>query len=399
VDGVLREQLSQDQLRLLQVIFEPFDQDRGWRVWQYVDLTVEARFGLDAAAVLDSLPAVGYHSPMSMSYGLTWREDSHLQPQPGTHVALTVAGLRYLRPATEPLLGAFLVTVRHMVDAQSKLMPDPRQVVEATVSSASVMEELRTWSIKGVSGPPVEAMLRKVRRLLGHEPYLYNVVDQPKADIEDWTARVPAILSSYRGIGSVDDYLDRLITLVAPPEPPPAPPSSRPLDIPYAVGYLDAVWKSRTNSHLFVNLDSASIARLTLACESEEEFNSFMSALADVLGQVVKPGTAGVPQGAALEQVRDWLVPQLDTDAGDRVATAFGTLIRLRHIRVGTQHADARHKAVNAFREIGLPFPPSSWDHAWTHVAVMARGALDALREEVNAGLRQPQQSRSDSLT
>jgi hypothetical protein len=390
VDEVLREELSQDQLRLLQVIFEPFDQDREWPVWQYVDLTVDARFGLDAAAVLDSLPMVGYHSPMSVSYGLTWREDSYTQPQPRTHVALTVAGLRYLRPASEPLLGGFLVTVRHMAEVQSKLTPDPRQVVEATVSSASITEELTTWSIKGVSGPPVEAMLRKVRRLLSHEPYLSNVVHQPKPDIEDWTARVPAILRSYRGIGSVDDYLDRLITLVAPPEPPAAPPSSGPLDIPYAIGYLDAVWQNRTNSHLFVNLDPASIARLTLACESEEDFNSFMSALADVLGQVAKPATAGPPQGGALEQIRDWLIPKLDADAGDRVTAAFRTLIRLRHIRVGTQHGDARHKAVDAFREIGLPFPPPSWGHAWTHIAVMARGALDALREEVNAGLRQP---------
>ena len=92
-----------------------------------------------------------------MSYGLTWRENSRMQPQPGTHVGLTVAGLQYLRPATEPLLGAFLVTVRHMIDAQSKLTPDPRQVVEAMVSSSSITEELTTWSIKGVSGPPVEA--------------------------------------------------------------------------------------------------------------------------------------------------------------------------------------------------------------------------------------------------
>lgn len=388
MDAILREPLSQDQLRLLQVIFEPFDQDRGWPVWQYVDLISDAKFGLDAAAVLDSLPIVGYHSPMSLSYGLTWREDSHSQPQPGTHVALTVAGMRYLRPATEPLLGSFLVTLRHMVDTQSKLTPDPRQVVEATVSSSSITEELATWNIRGVSGPPADAMLRKVRRLLGHEPYLYSVVQQPKPDIEDWTARVPAILRSYRGIGSVDDYLDCLIALVAVRESPSEPPSSAPLDIPYAVGHLDAVWKSRAKSHLFVNLDPASVARLTLACGSEEEFNSFMSALADVLGRVAKPGATDPPQGSALEQVRDWLVPQLDADAGDRVATAFATLIRLRHIRVGTQHADARHKAVDAFREIGLPFPPPSWKYAWTHIAVLARGALDVVREEVNAGLR-----------
>lgn len=100
MDGMLREELLQDQLRLLQVIFEPFDQDRGWPVWQYVDLTLDAKFGLDAAVVLDSLPVAGHRSPMSMSYGLTWREDSNMQPQPGTHIALTVAGLRCLRPAT-----------------------------------------------------------------------------------------------------------------------------------------------------------------------------------------------------------------------------------------------------------------------------------------------------------
>jgi hypothetical protein len=91
------------------------------------------------------------------------------------------------------------------------------------------------------------------------------------------------------------------------------------------------------------------------------EFNSFMSALADVVGRVVKPGTVDPPQRGALDQVRDWLVPRLDPDAADRGATGFVLLIRLRHIRVSTQHADPRHKAVDAFREIGLPFPPQGW--------------------------------------
>lgn len=390
VHGMLREPLTQDQLRLLQVIFEPFDRGLGSPVWQYVDLTMDAKFGLDAAAMLGSLPTVGVHSPMSISYGLTWRDGSYSQPQPDTRISLTVAGLRYLTSAAEPLLGSFLVTIRHMIDEQAKLTPDPGQVVEATISSSSITEELTTRSIKGESGPPVGAMLRKVRWLLGHEPYLYNVVHQPKPDVEDWTVRIPAILRSYRGIASIDDYLDRLIDLVELPEPPSAPPSSGPLDIPNALGYLDAVWKSRTGSHLFVNLDPASIARLTLACDSQEDFNSFMAALADVLSRAVKPGTAVPPQRGALEQVRYWLIPRLDQDAGDRVTTAIGTLIQLRHIRVGTQHADARHKAVDAFREIGLAFPPSSWAYAWTHIAVMARGALDTVREEVNAGMRYP---------
>jgi hypothetical protein len=73
-----------------------------------------------------------------------------------------------------------------------------------------------------------------------------------------------------------------------------------------------------------------------------------------------------------------------------RVSAAFATLTRLRHIRVSAQHADARHEAVEAFREIGLTFPPAEWQEAWTHVVVMARGALDVLREEAHAGLAQP---------
>ena len=59
-----------------------------------------------------------------------------------------------------------------------------------------------------------------------------------------------------------------------------------------------------------VSLDPASVARLTLACGSEEEFNSLMSALADVLGQVTVPGTVVPPQRGALEAVREYLAPR-----------------------------------------------------------------------------------------
>lgn len=384
--GLLREPLSDDQLRLLHVIFDPFSQSGEWPVWQYVDLMLDAD-GVDAADALASLPRVGEHSPVTLNYGLTWRDNSHMAPQPDSRVTLTVAGLRYLRPGTEPLLGAFLVTVRHLVDTQRVLVPSPAKVVEATVSSDTLANVIKTESIRGVSAPPVEATMRKVRQLLGHEPFLYHIVQHPRTEQERWTVQVPAILRAYRDISSIDDYLDKVIELVAPPEPPSVPPSAAPLDIPYAVGYLDAVWKSKTGSRLFVNLDPASVARLTLACADEGDFNSQMSALADVLGAVVTPGKAKPPQSGAIEEVRDYLIPKLDADVAGRVADAFMTLIRLRRIRVSAQHGDARHKAVAAFREIGLPFPPVTWDQAWAHVAGMARGALDVVREEVHAGL------------
>ena len=387
--GLLREPLSPEQERLIRVIFEPFDQTGEWPIWQYVDLTLDSRFGIDTAAdILASLPSAGERGPMSLSYALTWRQDSHARPRLDVPIALTVAGLRHL-PEAKPLLRAFVTMIRHLVDRKRNLAPSPAKVVEATVTSAEIASELLRASSGTGAATPVDATMRKLRQLLAHEPFLYTVVQQLDPAKEEWTLQVPAVLRAYRGLATIDDYLDRVIEQVAPPGPPPVPLSFSALDIPYAVGYLDAVWKNRTGSHLFVNLDPASVARLTQACGSEEEFNSLMSALADVLGQVVTPGQSSPPQRGALEAVRDHLTAVLDAGAANRVGAAVGTLIRLRHVRVSTQHSDARHRAVAAFQGIGLAFPPVSWDGAWLHIAMAAKGALDVLREEVHAGLPQ----------
>lgn len=296
-----------------------------------------------------------------------------------------MAGLWHL-PEAAPVLGAFLTMVRYLVDRQRQLVPSPHEVVTATVADSEITDHLRRAGIP-IAGPGViDQLLLKVRAVLVHQPFLYSVVYQP-TPTEPWTIQVPAVLRGYHDMITAENYIDKVTELVAPPPLPSVPLSIGALDLPYAVGYLDAVWMTRTRSHLFVNLDPASIGRLTQACGSEEEFNSLMSALADVLGQVVAPGAAKPPQHGALEAVRDYLLPSLGADAADRFRGAFQTLIRLRQIRVSTQHADARHRAVISFHEIGLPFPPASWSQAWVHIASQAMGALDVVREEVHAGL------------
>jgi hypothetical protein len=385
--GALREPLSPEQHHLLQAIFEPFDRTGSWPIWQYVDLTLDGRFGLDAQDVLASLPVARDPNPArwSSKYELTWRMDSHMEPQPANQIALTVAGLRYI-PRAESLLCVFLTAVQYLVERQRDLVPSPDTVVEATVTSEEIAKQLLTASITDTSAPPVDVTMLKLRQVLGHEPFLWSAISQPDPARPDWTLRVPAMLREYREVSVIDDYLDRLLELVAPAGTlVPAAGSPAALDIPNAVGYLDAVWKNRTGAQLFVNLDPASVARLTQDCSSEDEFNSLMSALADVLGRVVRPGQAAPPQQAALEAVQGYLASALDGDVADRVTAALDTLIRLRRIRVSAQHSDARHRAVAAFQEIGLPFPPSSWEHAWAHIAMQARNALDAIREEIHA--------------
>jgi hypothetical protein len=170
---VLREPLSPDQGYLIRMIFEPFEQAGEWPFWQYVDLSLDSRFGIGTAAdVLASLPGVGERAPASLSYGLTWRQDSHSQPRPDVPIALTVAGLRYL-PEADPLLRSFVAMVQYFVDRQRNLIPSPRQVVEATVSSADIADKVLTASIGGGAAPPVEATMRKLRQLLEHEPFLH----------------------------------------------------------------------------------------------------------------------------------------------------------------------------------------------------------------------------------
>jgi hypothetical protein len=386
VGGVLLGQLSEEQLLLLREVFTPWDRQGEWPVWHYVDTKLYRR-GLVGAEVLRSLPVAGGERPGRLQYRLTWNSDNHWLPNDGTRMALTAAGLWHVRPESELLLDAFAEAFRYLVSRLRTMEPSPCEVVQVSVSSAEVGRHLAAAGFPVASGPGAEIIVRKVGQLLEHEPYTWSGFMRPVVDDPAWEVRLSQVLRDFGEGLTAEGYVARVEELIEPPAPPSAPPSSGPLDIPYAIDYLDAVWKAKTGCRLFVNLSPSSVARLTLACGSEEEFNSFMSAIADVLGQVVVPGQAAPPKGAALEPVRKWLTPKLDADAADRVAAAFETLIELRHVRVSQQHSDAREKAVRAFRAIGLTYPPVSWGPAWTQVVVATRGALDVIREEVSAGL------------
>lgn len=383
----LLEPLAPEQLMLLQAIYRPFADTGEWPIWQYVDLTLDAA-ALDAATVLSSLPTVRRsNDPIAARYGLTWTMNSHFYAQPDQQIALTVAGLARLADADQ-LLATFMATVAYLVDAQRKLTPRPREVVEAAVPSGELIEALLTASIKGQAGPPVEQTISKLYDLFTHEPMLHSAVQRPYDDITTWSMRVPAALRELRGVTTITDYIDYMTAWASPAAAAaPAAVMIGPLDLAHAVGYLDAVWMSRTSKHLFVDLDAASAARLSQDCGSEAEFNSLLSALADVLGQVVTPGRSAPLQRRALEEFRDHLLPRLDTSAAERVREAFQTLITIRQLRASTQHGDARHRAVAAFGAIGLSFPPASWSDTWPRIGWLAKEALDIIREEVHAGL------------
>lgn len=386
MSGILRAQLDSDQLMLLQETFAPFEQNGEWPVWAYVDHRLDAK-GLVAADVLASLPTAGGLGGGRTRYGLTWNRDGDQGPAAGTRLTLTIAGMWHLGPAPEQLLGAFKDTVRFLVDRQRSIIPSPSEVVEATATS----EDLALWLAGAVPGAPqnmdADALASKIGCLLEHEPYLYNGFSRPAPGEDPWRVKIPVHIRDFRDVVSIEDYIDRVEQITMPPEPLSQPLSSAPLDIPYAVSFADAVWRSRTGHPLFVRPDPASIARLTQPCDSEGAFNSLMSALADVLSQVAKPGTGKASQPGALNEVRDYLNQALEPAAAARCAEAVDSLIRLRTVRHSIEHGDARAKAVAAYASLGLAFPVRNWSEAWARISAIACGAIDAIREEAHAGL------------
>ncbi len=124
--------------------------DLEWPVWAYVDYVLDAQ-GLVAEDMLASLPVAGGQGGGQLRYGLTWNRDSHWLPNPGTRMALTVAGMWHLGSAAEPLLVAFKDAVRFLVDRQRSITPSPSEVIEGSATNT----ELARWLAVCCNVPPL----------------------------------------------------------------------------------------------------------------------------------------------------------------------------------------------------------------------------------------------------
>jgi hypothetical protein len=120
---------------------------------------------------------------------------------------------------------------------------------------------------------------------------------------------------------------------------------------------------------------------------SQEEFNSAMSALADVLSCVVPLDAQAPPKFGALTSLKEDLPPGLPAEAEERIKDAVELLLTVNRIRHGQQHGDAKHKAVAAHQSLGIPYPPYDWADTWGRLVAVTRGALDSIREEMQAAL------------
>ena len=160
MNGILRTDLSPEQLLLLEEAFTPWDRAGRWPLWTYIDQRLDAK-GLVAADVLASLPTIGSLWGAGSRYELTWYQHSgNRTPNADTPMALTVAGLWHLRPATVPLLMAF----------KDSLIPGG--------------EERRQREKRGKRGGGVAEF--REGRATEHEPYLWHGFWRPDPSADQW---------------------------------------------------------------------------------------------------------------------------------------------------------------------------------------------------------------------
>jgi hypothetical protein len=368
--------LPADLETFLQIIVEPWRQTRRWPVLDYVNRTLRARTDADPEEAAARLPVIQGSSPQ-IRYQLLFFEHSP-SVDPSQKVGLTIGGLFRVNESRDAR--ALVNVIGFLADEDAALAPDPDRPVSLDIAvidllSVHLRRELRGWGPEALA----EALL--------HEPALWGTVQTgPEARVRPQAGR----LSAYRGVREPDDYLRRVMASLGSRSESAQPPAVSALSLPEALGYLDAVWRNVAGSPLLGRTSPSASARLALPAASPDEFDTRLSALADVIGHfdVELPADADVQANAARERslarMSRRLALTLEGSSLQRAEAALATLRQIVRIRVGAQHSLIAD-APQAFRALGLAYPPIDYGAAWVAVRARATEALNAIREELQA--------------
>ncbi len=181
-------------------------------------------------------------------------------------------------------------------------------------------------------------------------------------------------------------------------EPAVAEPVS-PLGLPEQFDVLDAYWRLSFGKKLrLLDLNTATgTASLALPCASRAEFESRLSALADIIDKFkvddeLLPPMTKEDKKEKIKGSLDALQIALQHKLPDRhhagIDKAVRSLRTVRQARNIMQHGVARDGGLTAkLREIGINDAPPNWEGAWNSVRAQAADALSAIRNELRGAL------------
>jgi hypothetical protein len=181
-------------------------------------------------------------------------------------------------------------------------------------------------------------------------------------------------------------------------EPAAAQPVS-PLGLPEQFDVLDAYWRLRFGSgrHLLELHAVTGAASLALGCSSRADFESRLSALADIIDRLVVDD-ALLPDmteaerklqiKGSLDALQVALLHQLPDEHRAGIERAVWTLRKVRPARNAIQHGVARDGGLTAkLRELGIHDAPPNWEGAWDTIRVQVSDALSAMRNELRSAI------------
>lgn len=357
---------TEEQQLVLDVVATIYLQHNRWPSWAWLEETMERR-NLDAWSIIAGMPTESTHN-----YGFVWptRPSS---PQPQDQIGLRMAGLRHVQLAAG-LVSEFCALVGALGTIRSNVNLDPFANERPVATRQDITQQLRSPM------PPNSSLLD----FLSKEPATWQC--QIRGDLNaEWTIELSPHVRRFAGIRTIDEYLDRLGSLLVPTSPLDRPlvPVS-PFSLPASIDYLDTVWRLRFGGPLIGSPGIERSARLAFDVSSPEEADSALSALAEVLKGLRVPGSPGV-DGHPLQRIAPFLATQLPSEAVPRVDEAVERLDAARSLRAGAQHVDAQAKAVHAHAVLGLSYPVSDWAAAWAQVQATVAHAIDVIRQELQA--------------
>ena len=181
-------------------------------------------------------------------------------------------------------------------------------------------------------------------------------------------------------------------------EPAAAEPVS-PLGLPEQLDVLDAYWRLSFGKRLrLLDLTTATgTASLALPCGSRAEFESRLTALADIIDKL-KVDDALLPAmteeekqekiNGSLDKLHISLQYKLPACHHASIDKAVKSLRRVRQARNIMQHGVTADGGLTAkLRQIGIHDAPPNWEGAWNTVRAQTADALSTIRNELRSAL------------
>ncbi|REH25975.1 hypothetical protein BCF44_13514 [Kutzneria buriramensis] len=172
----------------------------------------------------------------------------------------------------------------------------------------------------------------------------------------------------------------------------PAAESISPLGLAESFDVLDAIWRlafGRNNRLLALSTATGSAA-LSLGCANRAEFETRLSALADIVDRL-KIDSSLLPVGGSqndnkgsLDKLEQCLLNKLPERHRPAVVDAIRTIRRIRQARNAIQHGITEGGGLTAkLRELGIDDAPPRWSEAWDSIRVQMANALTTIRVEL----------------